>query len=66
VYIVYKDTMIKTLDELPLYGVGDIITAEDGKVYAVTHVLEIFSIVDEDPTLSYKVLLERVVGSQDN
>ncbi len=58
--------MIKTLDELPLYGVGDTITTEDGKTYVVTHVLEIFTQVDEDPTLSYKVLLERVVGSQDN
>lgn len=57
--------MIKTMDELPLYKVGDTITYE-GKVYVVTHILEIFTEVDEDPTLSYKVLLERVVGAQDN
>lgn len=58
--------MIKTMDELPLYGVGDTITTEDGKVYVVTHILEIFTEVDNDPCLSYKVLLDRVVGTQDN
>lgn len=54
------------MDELPLYGVGDTITTEDGKTYVVTHVLEIFTEVDHDPCLSYKVLLERLVGAADN
>ncbi len=59
--------MIKSLDELPDTCIGDIVEI-DGKLYAITGILSIFKEETEDtePSISYKILIERIIGEMDN
>lgn len=59
--------MIKAVNQLPAFKVGDIIEIEN-RQYVITGILSIFNPDDEDyePTLTYKILTEKLVTDQDN
>jgi hypothetical protein len=59
--------VIKATTQLPSFKVGDIIDIED-RQYVITGILSIFNPAEDDyePTLTYKILTEKLVNDQDN
>lgn len=59
--------MIKAIQELPNFKIGEIVQVEN-RQYVVTGILSIFNSNDDDeePTITFKVITQKLITEQDN